>query len=681
MMLKRRKWLEKGRMGSGFDGEPEELVVDAHSYSRSRSSSRNGSISNMIDKELNNIDVREEELMKLSSNESNSSRRSSKRHNSFNDSKITRSRLRDSRRFIFFLGAFLGVAMAAYFGSYHVHSNNIEIFDNLVNFENVKDYLDDWKDILPQGFTSLLSDFQIGYSESQLQDMGESFAVGRQLVKSMDLTAKHPVVMVPGVVSTGIESWGVQGDEQCDSYPHFRKRLWGSFYMLKTMVMDKVCWLKHVSLDPITGLDPKNFRLRAAQGFESSDFFITGYWIWNKILQNLGAVGYEPDTMVTASYDWRLAYLDLEKRDQYFSKLKLQIELFHKLTGEKTVLVGHSMGSQIVFYFLKWVEAKGPFYGNAGPDWVDKYIDSFVNVAGTLLGAPKAVPALISGEMKDTIQLNALAMFGLEKFFSRKERVELLQTWGGIPSMLPKGGDLIWGNLSYSIEDELNNNTDSYGIFIRFERTISDLYDRNLTVSDAIDLIKTLSPSWSVERIKEQYSYDIAKTLEELQENAKHHSHWTNPLEVPLPNAPKMKIYCIYGTDNPTERAYVYKENHANDTSSLNLTIDYDSNTPVFLTNGDGTVPIISHAMCHKWAQGQSAYNPAGINVTIVEIKHEPDRFDIRGGAKSADHVDILGSAELNEYILKIAGGYGDTIKSKLYSNMTTLIANLDFPL
>ena len=47
------------------------------------------------------------------------------------------------------------------------------------------------------------------------------------------------------------------------------------------------------------------------------------------------------------------------------------------------------------------------------------------------------------------------------------------------------------------------------------------------------------------------------------------------------------------------------------------------------------------------------------MSVTIVEIKHEPDRFDIRGGAKTADHVDILGSAELNELVLKVAAGKG----------------------
>lgn len=599
-------------------------------------------------------------------------------------------RLRDSKRLIFFLGILFGLSIPCYFGVTHLQNNNKDLLDKYLTLDNVKGYFDEWTDSIPPGFQTFLSDVQkkLIPEESMEKNLQYSFAVGKQLIKEIDgIGAKHPVVMVPGVISTGIESWGVTGDEECDSTPHFRKRLWGSFYMLRTMFLDKICWLKHVKLDPITGLDPANFTLRAAQGFESSDFFVAGYWIWNKVIENLGAIGYNPNKMITAAYDWRLAYLDLEKRDKYFSKLKLQIETFHDLTGEKSVVIGHSMGSQVVFYFLQWVEAEGPHYGNGGPGWVDKHIGSFINVAGTLLGAPKAVPALISGEMKDTIDLNTFAMYGLEKFFSRKERLDMLQTWGGIPSMLPKGGDLIWGNLTHSYEDNQLNGTDTYGNFIRFSETAPE--DANitlrhtkdeLTMQDALDLVMELSPDWLQTRIKDQYSYGYARSPEELKENKKHHSHWSNPLEVPLPNAPDMKIYCIYGVNNPTERAYVYQEETHKTNHSLNLTIDYDAPAPVLLTDGDGTVPVLSHSMCYKWAEGKSAYNPGGSEVTIVEIKHRPDTWDMRGGGVSADHVDILGSSELNEYILKIASGNGHLIKDRRLTNLTQWVEAMPWP-
>lgn len=199
-------------------------------------------------------------------------------------------------------------------------------------------------------------------------------------------------------------------------------------------------------------------------------------------------------------------------------------------------------------------------------------------------------------------------------------------------------------------------------------------------MEDSIEFLIALAPKWLQDRIRDQYSFGYAFNEKELMKNELHHSHWTNPLEVPLPNAPDLKIYCLYGVGNPTERAYVYKEENE-ELIGLNVTIAYESDPPVFFTDGDGTLPIITHSMCHKWAQGKSPYNPGNSSVKIVELKHQPDRFDIRGGAKSAEHVDILGSAELNEYILKVAGGRGDTIESRILTNMTQWVQEMPFPM
>ena len=135
------------------------------------------------------------------------------------------------------------------------------------------------------------------------------------------------------MISTGLESWGppLRGLSLNWSFP---EKIMGSFYMLRTMVLDKTCWLRHIMLDTTTGLDPPNIKVRAAQGFEAADFFMAGYWIWNKILQNLAVIGYGPNNMISASYDWRLTYIDLEKRDGYFSKLKAQVEIVKQLTGK-----------------------------------------------------------------------------------------------------------------------------------------------------------------------------------------------------------------------------------------------------------------------------------------------------------------------------------------------------------
>ena len=94
----------------------------------------------------------------------------------------------------------------------------------------------------------------------------DSFAVGLHL-QSQGIKALHPVIMVPGVISTGLESWGT---DQA-SRPYFRKRLWGSWSMMRALVLDKPGWKKHIMLDKITGLDPPGIKLRAAQGFDAAD--------------------------------------------------------------------------------------------------------------------------------------------------------------------------------------------------------------------------------------------------------------------------------------------------------------------------------------------------------------------------------------------------------------------------
>ncbi|ODV83233.1 hypothetical protein CANARDRAFT_9808 [[Candida] arabinofermentans NRRL YB-2248] len=584
-----------------------------------------------------------------------------------------------TKRFMFVFGVLFGTLTALYLGSRTMGKSDIfPELDNLLKFDSMSGYFEDWKDVLPSGIQRMLEETD----GEELHNPSESFAIGK-LLKREGFKAEHPVILVPGVISTGIESWGLEGTEDCPSEPHFRKRMWGSFYMLRTMFLDKACWLKHVMLDFETGLDPPGIILRAAQGFEAADFFMAGYWIWNKILQNLAVIGYGPGNMFSASYDWRLSYLDLERRDGYFTKLKSQIETTLHITGKKSMLAGHSMGAQVIFYFLKWVEAEGEHFGNGGPNWVNDHIDSFVDISGCLLGTPKAIVALLSGEMKDTVQLNTLAVQGLEKFFSRRERMDMLKSFGGIASMLPKGGELIWGDLNGAPDDNFAIDKDpneTLGNFIRFTEEVGEYSKKNLSMQDSIDFLLDQGPNWFTRRTQEHYSHGVAKTKKELIENEKQFNKWVNPLEVPLPYAPDLKIYAFYGVGIPTERAYTYREEKDKEVSRLNVSIDIDSKDSVMTSNGDGTISLMTHSIVHKWAQeGDNMFNPANCKVTIVEIKHDPDKFDIRGGSKTADHVDILGSAELNELLLRVASGQGDSIENTYITDLKETVANMDF--
>ncbi|ODV61219.1 phospholipid:diacylglycerol acyltransferase [Ascoidea rubescens DSM 1968] len=588
--------------------------------------------------------------------------------------------------------------LALYFGAKQSGVELSEIGDKLKDFDiknfelknfdsfqnSFLEFFDDLKDNFPTPISSIMQDIQ-AQPESKKDhaiDATLDFAIGKYMKSLHNLTSRNPVIMVPGVISTGLESWGLEGTPECPSQNHFRKRLWGSFYMLKTMFLDKACWLQHIMLDQQTGLDPPFYKIRAAQGFEATDYFVAGYWIWGKILNNLAAIGYNPNNMINAAYDWRLSYLDLERRDGYFSKLKHQIEYQMKTNGHKSVLIGHSMGSQVIYYFMKWVEASGPHFGNGGSNWCNDHISSYIDISGSVLGTPKAIVALLSGEMKDTVQLNALAVYGLEKFFSRKERLKLLRSFGGIASMIPKGGNTIWGNLYSAPDDEFGNRTsndDSFGKFIGFQKQVGKFSDKNLTMEESIDLLLDQSPEWFHRRTLEHYSFGIESNKKQLLLNNKDFSKWSNPLEAPLPYAPNMKVYCFYGVGNPTERAYTYKEELLKTLSTLNLTMESNAENAVIFSDGDGTVSILTHTMCHKWKEENSIYNPGNSKVKIVEILHQPDKYDIRGGAKTAEHVDILGSTDLNELILKVVSGRDDLIEENIISKLPEYIKKMNF--
>ncbi len=103
------------------------------------------------------------------------------------------------------------------------------------------------------------------------------FHVGNRLLTD-GYKKKHPVILIPGIVSTGLESWGTSED----SKGFFRKRLWGTTTMIQAVLSDKNRWVDALSLDPVTGLDPEGYKVRAAQGLDAASEFIQGKTMrWN----------------------------------------------------------------------------------------------------------------------------------------------------------------------------------------------------------------------------------------------------------------------------------------------------------------------------------------------------------------------------------------------------------------
>ena len=172
-----------------------------------------------------------------------------------------------------------------------------------------------------------------------------------------------------------------------------------------------------------------------------------------EVIESLADIGYDTNSMYMAAYDWRLSFKHLQLRDWYFTKLRAQIEIALASNRQrKVVLVTHSMGALVVHYFMQWVQsAQG---GNAGDRWVDRHIESIVNIGGPMLGVPKAWSALFSGEMKDTAELAPFLDYWRQRVvFSQSDVVQIMRSVFSVPSMMPKGGDVIWGDGQGSPDD------------------------------------------------------------------------------------------------------------------------------------------------------------------------------------------------------------------------------------
>ena len=79
-----------------------------------------------------------------------------------------------------------------------------------------------------------------------------------------------------------------------------RQRMWagGNFGMAQALFANVECWLKHVALDPETGLDVPGINLRPAHGLEAVDYFVPGYAVWAKLIQALADLGYDSNNLV-----------------------------------------------------------------------------------------------------------------------------------------------------------------------------------------------------------------------------------------------------------------------------------------------------------------------------------------------------------------------------------------------
>ena len=195
---------------------------------------------------------------------------------------LQKERKRAISRLKFLLVSFVGVAISVYLSA---SSDSIQPLASTINHSAFDDfYAAHVQPMLNRGMsafngTRIESEekTRVGYRlrhHPESFENGESSSTGDTEEQKKGARVKHPIVLIPGFVTTGLELW----EGHACFKQHFRQRLWGSVSMARSFFSDRECWRKHLALSPKTGLDPEGIRLRAAQGFEAADNFVATYW-------------------------------------------------------------------------------------------------------------------------------------------------------------------------------------------------------------------------------------------------------------------------------------------------------------------------------------------------------------------------------------------------------------------
>ena len=303
--------------------------------------------------------------------------------------------------------------------------------------------------------------------------------------------------------------------------------------------------------------------------------------------------------------------------------------------------------------------------------------------------------------MRDTAQLHPLIALALDKFVAPSARLSLLRSWSSGVAMFPKGQDQIWGSEALGAPDDADDQCQNHTLGgVMHLRTVDEEGNnvtRSLTAGEALDLLKRIAGPEFSRVVDEMHSFGVDPDAAFHPERwANTPRKWTNVLEAPLPRAPDMTVYCLYGTGKATERRFHYADAPPQAAEATELpdgrmgpTIPYQLDTGVSRPevglhagvqegDGDGTVPLLSMGyMCYDGWRNYPGLNPSGVRTVIREYPHLPASVVVhpRGVPTTADHVDIMGNYELIADILAIVA---DTpVEERILSQLPQFAAKI----
>lgn len=340
---------------------------------------------------------------------------------------------------------------------------------------------------------------------------------------------RPPIFLIPGLVSSRLVAWKKKACRGQDI--NVQDIVWLNLQKLvETMTYDQHCWLDCMKLGR-NGTDPTDCKVRPDEGLSAIGELSPGNIytppatsIFTSLIKMLaGDLGYDVNNILGLPYDWRLAPVDLENRDSFFTILKFKIETAVKRHRRPAIIMAHSMGANTFMYFCDWLRYKDkPSMG--WEKWIRRHIWAFVGFSAPLLGSAGALKSVLSGHT-----------FGLTISDAQARELEL--TFPSTHFLNPRSSQGTFGGADFTdplvfVQSVSGGSSVSFGVQDiengEIFRWMGNMYQEPAMLS-------------KYESLKELYDKDPLKPLKRL---------YKRP--------PIKHVIMVYGVDIPTEIGYSY---------------------------------------------------------------------------------------------------------------------------
>lgn len=343
---------------------------------------------------------------------------------------------------------------------------------------------------------------------------------------------RPPIILLPGLVSSRLIAWKHKSCRGPDI--NIQDIVWLNLQkMMETLTYDHHCWIDCMKLGRNSS-DPPDCKLRADEGLSAVGELSPGNIytppatsIFTQLIRMLAyELGYDSNNIIGAPYDWRIAPMQLQQRDLFFTTLKLRIETAVKRHRRPAIVIAHSMGNSIFLYFCDWLKYEDkPSIG--AEKWLRKHIWGYIAYAAPLLGAPGAIKSVLSGHT-----------FGLTVTEAQARELEL--TFSSTHFMNPR-----------SSQPNSNNFTHDYNEPIVMIKSSTGVSQVSFGIDDIEngEIFKWVGNMFKEEEMIEKY--DILKYF-----------YMNDPLKPlqKLQKRPNVKhVIVVYGVDIDTEVGYTYR--------------------------------------------------------------------------------------------------------------------------